>query len=62
MSRRAKVGFFFLSVFVMGGLAAGSILMSTDIGAGLAVVFCAMAAAAGGFVAKRRISRRNAEQ
>ncbi len=59
MSKRAKIGFFFLSIIVMVILAGGALLMSLQMTEGLIVVGIGCVIAAAGFVMKAKIMRTN---
>lgn len=59
MSKRAKIGFFFLALVVMAILAGGSLLMALNMTEGLIVVGIGCALAAVGFVIKARVLRTN---
>lgn len=57
LNKRAKIGFFIFSLFVMAVLAGGAILMGTQMTYGLLVVGVGCVLAALGFVIKAKVVR-----
>ncbi|MCY0901479.1 MAG: hypothetical protein OWU32_04745 [Firmicutes bacterium] len=52
MSKRMKVGFFFLALFAMACMAAGAVGLDGHFAAGMTLVCIGLVAAASGFVVK----------
>ncbi len=58
MTKRHKIMFFFLSVFVIVMLGIGALMMESNLGLALLLFVIALLAAGGGFIARGRILRR----
>lgn len=59
VTKRQKILFFFLSVFVIAMLAVGALLMEANLSLALAIFVLALLAAGAGFIARGRILRGN---
>lgn len=58
MTKRNKIMFFFLSVFVIAMLGVGALLMESDLALALLLFVIAILAAGSGFIVRGRILRR----